>query len=135
MPQCGYCQAGQIMTAAALLVDHTASERRADHDGDDRQHLPMRNLHQDPRCHSPSGVHPDGAVHIDGAGRRRRVGGAMTKNLLTRRSFLQVSAAAGGGMIVALQIDPVELFAQGPPGARRGSLDAVAFVKIAPTAR
>ena len=54
----------------------------------------------------------------------------MTKNLITRRSFIQVSAAAGGGMLVALHLDPSELFAQGPPGANV-RFDAPSFVKIA----
>jgi isoquinoline 1-oxidoreductase beta subunit len=54
----------------------------------------------------------------------------MTKNLITRRSFIQVSAAAGGGMLVALHLDPSELFAQGPPGNPNVRFDALAFVKI-----
>jgi isoquinoline 1-oxidoreductase subunit beta len=56
----------------------------------------------------------------------------MTKNLVTRRSFMQVSVAAGGGMLIALHLDPAELLAQGPPGGPAVRYDALAFVKIAP---
>ena len=51
----------------------------------------------------------------------------MTK-ALNRRSFIKISAVAGGGMLVAFQIDPAELFAQ---GFGAGTLQANAFVKIA----
>ena len=47
---------------------------------------------------------------------------------MDRRSFLQVSAIAGGGVMLALHLDPVELLAQGPPP---GGFDPLAFVKIA----
>src|SRR5690348_3588177 len=60
----------------------------------------------------------------------------MTK-MLSRRSFLRVSALAGGGLMVALHLDPLaepvaELFAQGPPGFVPPKFLATAFVKIAP---
>ena len=51
----------------------------------------------------------------------------MTK-ALNRRSFIKISAVAGGGMLVAFRIDPAELFAQ---GFGAGSLQANAFIKIA----
>ena len=47
VPQCGYCQPGQIMTAAALLAKNPRSERWGDRRGHVRQHLPMRNLSAD----------------------------------------------------------------------------------------
>jgi isoquinoline 1-oxidoreductase beta subunit len=53
----------------------------------------------------------------------------MTKHL-NRRSFIKVSAMAGGGMVVAFHIDPATLFAQGPGGGG-ASFAANAFVKIA----
>ena len=59
----------------------------------------------------------------------------MTK-MLSRRSFLRVSAIAGGGIMVALHLDPLEpvadLLAQGPPGFVPPKFLATAFVKIAP---
>ena len=44
VPQCGYCQSGQMMQAAALLKEHpkpTDQEHRRRHE---RQHLPLRDL-------------------------------------------------------------------------------------------
>ena len=38
----------------------------------------------------------------------------MTKAPLNRRSFIKITALAGGGMVVAFNIDG-DLFAQGPP--------------------
>ena len=55
VPQCGYCQAGQIMSAAALLEAHAEADRRPDRRGHERQHLPLRHLHAYPRRHQAGG--------------------------------------------------------------------------------
>ncbi len=44
VPQCGYCQSGQIMSAAALLKDNSEADARADRRAHERQHLPLRDL-------------------------------------------------------------------------------------------
>ena len=49
--QCGYCQSGQIMQAAALLAE---TPEPTDEDIDavmSRQHLPLRHLSAHPRRH------------------------------------------------------------------------------------
>ena len=44
VPQCGYCQSGQMMSAAALLARNKTPERSRHRSGDERQHLPLRAL-------------------------------------------------------------------------------------------
>ena len=53
----------------------------------------------------------------------------MTQNPLSRRSFLRVSALTGGGMMIALHLDPSEALAQF--GAPAAPLSPLAFIKIA----
>ena len=50
VPQCGYCQSGQIMSAAALLASNPHPTELRHRRGDVRQHLPLRNLCPHPRC-------------------------------------------------------------------------------------
>jgi len=47
VPQCGYCQSGQIMAASALLKK-TLADRRGHRRSDD-QHLPLRHVSTNPR--------------------------------------------------------------------------------------
>ena len=54
VPQCGYCQSGQIMAAAALLREEPEADRRRHRRGDD-QHLPLRHLSAHPRGRAHGG--------------------------------------------------------------------------------
>ena len=49
VPQCGFCQAGQLMTAAALLKKHPRPTDEQIDQSHGRQPVPVRHLHADPR--------------------------------------------------------------------------------------
>src|SRR5687767_2599583 len=66
--------------------------------------------------------------------RRRRVDRevVMTQTAIDRRSFLRVTALAGGGMMIAAYIDPAEVFGQGRQGGPPAPpLVPNSFIKIA----
>src|SRR5712691_3270336 len=52
--------------------------------------------------------------------------------MLNRRSFLRVTALAGGGMMIASYFDVADVFAQGPGGPPPAPLLPNSFIKIAP---
>ena len=52
VPQCGYCQSGQIMQAAALLATNKKPTREQIVAAHGRQHLPLRHLHAHHRAPS-----------------------------------------------------------------------------------
>src|SRR5687767_9846569 len=55
------------------------------------------------------------------------------QTVLDRRSFLRITALAGGGMVVAAYLDPVaRVLAQGQPQAPPITFVPSAFVKVTP---
>src|SRR5437762_12576313 len=61
----------------------------------------------------------------------KQQGGPVQATLLDRRSFLRVSAVAGGGILVALHFDPVDkIFAQAPQAPPAAFLPT-AFLRVA----
>ena len=96
VPQCGYCQSGQIMAAAALLAKNKKPVRRRHRQRDD-QHLPLRHLSACPRGDPSGGARPPRHQPRHQSARLRR--SAMTKTIsqtskLSRRKFIVGSAAA-----------------------------------------
>ena len=57
--QCGYCQSGQIMSAAALLADQSKAERCGHRQRHGGQHLPLRHLSAYPRRDQEGCGRPD----------------------------------------------------------------------------
>ncbi len=51
VPQCGYCQAGQILAASALLESQSAAHRRRHRRGHGRHSVPLRHLPAHPQGH------------------------------------------------------------------------------------
>ena len=111
VPQCGYCQSGQIMAAAALLSEESEPDRQGHRRGDD-QHLPLRHLsaHSRGRAHG-GGSGKDGRPGADQPSRRPRgdrdeKDDAAARNR-ARRIFRAASSSsaprrAGGGLALGI---------------------------------
>ena len=114
VPQCGYCQAGQIMSATALLSQNPHPSDRRDRRGDDRQRLPLLHLSAHPRRDQEGGARPierrGGEVTMTimtALDAESRVAIASFSSIPSRRAFLTAGAAAGGGLLLQAALPPL----------------------------
>ena len=94
VPQCGYCQSGQIMAAAALLAEKPDARRRGDRHGHARQYLPLWNLLARPPRHQT------------GRQEQRAGGDRVSLGKWTRRGFITAGIVTGGALLVGVAIRP-----------------------------
>ncbi len=107
VPQCGYCQAGQIMQAAALLTKNRAPSDRADRGGDVRQSLPMRLLSAHPCGGSSCGGRSLIMLHYleQEARKAQKPRSVATIENVSRRQFVG-GVLMASGLVLAVRIAP-----------------------------
>ena len=95
--QCGYCQSGQIMSAAALLAQHAEADRRRHRRRHVRQRLPLRHLSAHPRRDPSRRGLREGQIMPDGSADAR----------LDRRGVLKVGAASAAASPSHVALPPL----------------------------
>ena len=93
VPQCGYCQSGQIMSATALLAEKPEPDRRRHRRRHGRQHLPLRHLPAHPRGHPQGRRHGKGALTMDTA-----------RRTLPAASSSRPAPPPGGGLVLGVAL-------------------------------
>ena len=120
VPQCGYCQAGQIMMAASLLqvTPHPTDGQIVGCDVE--QSLPVRELSAHPPRDPPRRQRP---------GQRKRARRcAMSRLRVSRRAFLKAGGTAAGGLAIAYYVR-----GSGRPG--RAGFRPNGYVRVEPDGR
>ena len=113
VPQCGYCQSGQIMSAAALLKQNPKPSDEDIKHRDGREPLPVRDVLAHPQGHPPRGggrgcqvsasiERPEGKSQAQGPEE-----GQDQPQKMSRRGFLQMGTAVSGGLVVSMWLPDV----------------------------
>ena len=108
VPQCGYCQSGQIMQAAELLAK-APTDPPADRRAHGRQHLPLRHLsphHRRHRARIEGGLSHDNSNQGSFPPRRARGLGGMSFCLAFGTDGLRVVSQAQANTMANAQINP-----------------------------
>ncbi len=116
VPQCGYCQSGQIMQAAELLATTKNPVSRAHHRAHGRQSLPLRHL---PAHRARHRTRCEGGLIMTSTGHSAAQG-------LSRRQIL----AGGAGLSFAFVLGPSVMDGVQAQAATAGKLNA--YVSITP---
>ena len=117
VPQCGYCQSGMIMAAAALLKDKP-KPTDADIDAGDDQHLPLRHLQPRARGHQ-AGRRPTRTAALDIIHVVRSTRHEHGRSLAApRRTFPGHHGRGAGGRLFMVHRLPHPRRGAGPPRPR-----------------
>src|ERR1051326_5476889 len=107
----------------SLAGENPETHRRRYRQRDDRKCVPMRNLRPNPRSHS-----------CRRQWRKESIGGTM-KNIktdLNRRSFIKLTALAGGGLLVGVYAEPTEVLAQRGGPATPAPVNPNVYIQVHP---
>ncbi len=97
--QCGYCQSGQIMSAAAILSSNPHPADARYRGGNVRQHLPLRYLYPHSRCDQAGGA-------IDETGRLTIIRGLDSPAKVNGAAVYGIDIRPPGVKFATLPVDP-----------------------------
>ena len=120
VPQCGYCQSGQIMSASSLLAKNAKPSDAEIDEAMKRKHLPLRHVPANSRSGaSRRDIAAAGFAQARAPRRNLRRGrrdgrparprwrcgmSAGTMNLIGRRGFLKTGAAGAAGLVIGFYL-------------------------------